>query len=82
MLSVEKYKKAIELGIQQYYDHDYEGDCDKDDGMIMILGVDDTKFEVHGSFLLLQPQDILLYVRVQNLEVFQYIFSYTFCHRI
>ena len=42
--------------------------------MTMILGIDDTKFEVHWAFLFFQPQDIFLYVRVQNLENFKYTF--------
>jgi hypothetical protein len=38
-------------------------DCDDSS----ILGVDDAELEVHGSFLFLQPEDVLLYVGVQHL---------------
>ena len=36
-----------------------------------ILGVDDTEFEVHRAFLLLQPEDVLLDVWVQHLHNFR-----------
>ena len=37
---------------------------------MVIPGVDDTEFEIHGAFLLFQPEDILLYVWVQDLANF------------
>ena len=35
----------------------------------ILLGIDDPKFEVHWTFLLFQPENVFLQIRVQNLII-------------